>query len=218
MGINEAKIFCDGVLAKDQRGGISPSDFNAFATIAQIEAISDRLTNVKKIDNRLLPQYGYKANRKIITELRLLLVGPIQMTVNSHMLTTYPADYFYPDSMHTPDYKHIEMIESDEYPHIKQSLIFPPDEEHPHAVFYGDYILVDPDGIQVMFSYIKYPPDPVWAYTGTTNPIYDPGNSVDLLGDRSFGIDVCRRILKYAGVNLGSDMVSQFAKSEELSN
>ena len=218
MTIDEAYRFVKYVSAKDNRGGISPTEFNLVAPICQIEAINDRLTNIKKINGRLMPQYGYKANRKIISELRLLLVGPVELTVNSQLISNYPDDYFYPDSMHTDDYKRIEMIESDEYPDFKTSLIFPPDADHPVAVFYGDYILIDPSVSAVMFTYIKYPADPLWAYTGTTNPVYDAGNSVDFLGDRSFHLDICRRILKYMGVNLDSQMVTEFAKLEENQN
>lgn len=217
MTIDEAYRFVKFVSNKDNRGGISPTEFNLVAPICQIEAISDRLTNIKKINGRLMPQYGYKADRKIISELRLLLVGPVEMTVNSHLISSYPADYFYPDSMHTDTYKRIEMIESDEYPDIKSSLIFPPDAEHPVAVFYGDYILVDPN-VSVMFNYVKYPPDPVWAYTGSSTPVYDAANSVDFLGDRSFHLDICRRILKYMGVNLDAQVLTEFAKLEENSN
>lgn len=214
MSIDEAYKFCLFAAGKDFRGDLNPSNFNRLALIAQIEVISDRIGNVKNLNNRLLPRYGYKANRKITSELRLYLEGPVTLPVVNGV-ANYPDDYFYPDSMHTPDFKSIEMIDSDEYPAVKHSLIYPPDSEHPYAVFYGGHILIDPADTQVRFSYIKYPPAPKWAYTGTTDPVYDAANSQDFTGDRSLHIEICRKILKYVGVHLDADMVTQFAKIEE---
>lgn len=214
MTIDEAFQFVLLCAGKDFRGALKPSDFNRLAPIAQIEAISDRIGNVKRLNGRLVPQYGYKANRKIVSELRLYLEGPVDLPVVGGE-ASYPNGYFYPDAMFTPDYKRIEMIDSDEYPAVKHSLIYPPDAEHPYAVFYGDYILIDPADTQVKFTYIKYPPDPVWAYTGTINPVYDPDNSQDFTGDRSLHLEICRKILKYVGVHLDADHLTTFAKLEE---
>src|SRR5690606_1399786 len=101
MSIDEAYKFCMFAAGKDFRGDLNPSNFNRLALIAQIEVISDRIGNVKNLNNRLLPRYGYKANRKITSELRLYLEGPVTLPVVNGV-ANYPDDYFYPDSMHTP--------------------------------------------------------------------------------------------------------------------
>jgi hypothetical protein len=222
MTIDQAYQFCQKILNKDQRGYLKPSDFNLWAPIAQIETISDRLGNVNKVNDRLVPPYGYKMNRKIQNELRPLLIGPVDLIPVSGE-APYPSDYFYIDSIHLADFTPITVLDTDEYPSLKKSVIKPPTSDYPVAVFYGDHILLDPSQT-VKWSYIKYPTDPHWDYTIVSGvPVYNSTNTTGVTGvisnnfsvDTSLHLQICYRILKYAGINIDMDAVIQFAKMEE---
>ena len=222
MTIDPAYTFVQRIANKEQRGYLKPDDFNLYAPIAQIETISDRLGNVNKVNNRLVPPYGYKMNRKIQNELRPLLVGPVDLVPTSGK-APYPADYFYIDALHTASFVEVEILDTDEYPSVKSSVNHPPTEDYPVAVFWGDHILLDP-AVTRKISYIKYPTDPHWDYTlSGTLPVYNGTNTPGVTGvvsngfsvDRSLHLQICYRILKYAGVNIDMEGVVQFAKMEE---
>lgn len=225
MTIDTAYKFIQFVYNKDQRGNFKPADFNLLAPICQLEAISDRLGNVKKLNDRLLPQYGYKSNRRIQDQLRSILVGPIDYPVSSTGYLQYPADYLMIDSLYKIDYTNIQIIDTDQYARVKQSAIIAPEDDYPIAVFHGEHIFFDPTDIgTIKMMYLKVPTEPNWDYNlfsglPVNNSTSTPGQtgkvSVNFIGDQTFHLEICRKILKYVGVNLDSDMTTQFSKFEE---
>lgn len=225
MNIDQAYRLVNSIVNKDQRGYVKPSDFNNWAIVSQIEAISDRLTNVKKLNERMVPQYGYKIDAKVKNELRELITGPVALPLTAG-LADYPADYFYIDSIQTDEYIRIAVIDTDQYADVKQSLIYPPDALHPVAVFYGDKIRIDPSATAVLWTYLRYPEDPNWDYTMVSgDPVYNSTNVPGVTGkishnfevDRSMHTEICWRICKYAGMNIDMTMVTQMAMAQEAS-
>ncbi len=215
MTIDQAYRLFQSIVNKEQRGYFGPDEFNAWAIIAQIELISDRLTNVKKINERFVPQYGYKVDEKVKNELRPLITGPVALSLSSGM-AAYPAYYFYIDSIQTSTYKPIKLVDTDEYTYVKDSVIFPPDPDYPVAIFYGDHIRVDPSNTQVLWTYLRYPVDPNWNFTLQSGlPVYDPTGSQDFETDRSTHTEIVWRICKYAGVNLDLSFVTQMSMMQE---
>jgi hypothetical protein len=223
MTIDQAYRIFQSIVNKEQRGYFGPDEFNEWAIIAQIELISDRLTNVKKINDRFVPQYGYKVNEKLKDELRRLIEGPVALSLSSGM-ADYPDDYFYIDSIQTSVYKPIKVVDTDEYAYVKDSVIFPPVAEYPVAIFYGDHIRIDPSNTSVLWTYLRYPVDPNWDYNLQSGlPIYNstdvPGQtgkvSQDFETDRSTHPEIVWRICKYAGVNLDLSTVTQMAMTME---
>lgn len=225
MNIDQAYRLVNSIVNKNQRGYVKPSDFNNWAIVAQIEAISDRLTNVKKLNERMVPQYGYKIDAKVKNELRELITGPVALILTAG-LSDYPEDYFYIDSFQPGDYLKVTIIDTDQYAEVTKSLIYPPDEEHPVAVFFGDKIRIDPGTVSVTWTYLRYPVDPNWDYNIVDGvPAYNSTNvpgqtgliSHDFEVDRSLHTEVCWRICKYAGINIDMTMVTQMAMAQEAS-
>lgn len=225
MTIDQAYRLVNSIVNKEQRGYVKPSDFNNWAIVAQIEAISDRLTNVKKLNERMVPQYGYKIDAKVKNELRELVTGPVALTLVAG-LADYPENYFYIDSFQPGNYLKVSIIDTDQYSEVKQSLIYPPDADHPVAVFYGDKIRIDPPATVVLWTYLRYPEDPNWDYTLVTGqPVYNSTLVPGLTGkishnfevDRSLHTEICWRICKYAGMNIDMTTVTQMAMVQEAS-
>jgi hypothetical protein len=216
MTIDEAYRFINYVANKEQRGVIKPADFNLLIANAQIELVSKRVGNVKALNDRAIPQFGYKINRKLLEDLRTLLTQTTQAIASDGYLT-YPSDYFYIDSIYKEDFTEIRIVNSDEYPKIKKSIIVPPTTDYPVAVPFNDKVLVDPLASQnCKFNYIKYPTTPVWAYTEVDGqPVYDAGNSVQLSTPKHTHVEICMIALQSIGINLDAAQITQYASMRE---
>lgn len=217
MTIDEAYRLLNLIVNKDQRGYIKPSSFNLWAKISQIELMSDRLNNLKKLNERQIPQYGFKVNQKSFNELRPLVVGPQPLTFISG-IADYPDDYFYLDSLKTSANIDITPIDSDEYARVKKSEIYPPDVDHPVLVFYGVTLAADPSNTSVIWTYVRYPIDPFWAYNEYSGlPVFTPSGSQNFEVDASAHTEIVWRMARYAGVNIDQAMVTQMAMAMEAS-
>jgi hypothetical protein len=87
MTINAAFEFILFIMNKEQRGSITPAQFNMLAPIAQTEVISKLLGNEHKLNERGVPMFAYKSNRKIDTILQPLMVGPELISPDSFTIT-----------------------------------------------------------------------------------------------------------------------------------
>lgn len=215
MTINQAYELLKSIVNKEQRGYLSPAQFNLWAPIAQVEAIKTRLGNIKALNNRQVPQFGYKITEKLKMELRPLIVGPTTLALLSGA-AQYPSNFWYIDSLQTTQYVPIEIIDTDEYARVKQSQIYPPTADYPVAVFYGSTIVFDPPTSQVLWTYVKYPDDPFWNHTFVSAiPVYNPTGSVDFQVDKDIHIEIVWRMAKYAGINIDMQQVTQMAMAQE---
>ena len=87
MTIAQSYDFVNFCFNKEQRGTFPPAKFNLVAPIAQLEVTSKLLGNEQALNERGLPPYGYKSNRKIDTLLRPLVVGPTLITPDTFAIT-----------------------------------------------------------------------------------------------------------------------------------
>lgn len=213
--IDDAYQLVKFVANKEQRGNITPSNFNLLAKFHQLQFVSKRLGNIKILDQRGVPQYGYESTWRIHEDLRPLIYGPIQIPIDSQGNFNYPDGYVWPDAVHKNDFVGIKRIDADQYPVVKNSLIFPPTSDYPIVIFRGTYGFIDPYGIgSFKMSYLKLPPDPIWAFTGDPE-VYNPGASVQFSVPQLDILEICRMILQDVGINLDSAQITQYAAMKE---
>lgn len=200
------------ILNKEQRGDLPPSKYNALAKAAQLEFMSRRVGNIQIVNERGVPQYGYESTWRIHEDLRPMVYGPITIPINSQGNFPYPYGYIWPDSIRKTNEREIKRITEDQYANIKWSPIVPPSSDYPVAIFRNPYGFIDPYSIgSFKMSYLKMPPDPVWGYTGTTSPVFNPATSVDFLIPVFCINELVMLILPHCGVNLGAQQVTQYA-------
>lgn len=221
MIIDRVYQLCLYISNKEQRGDIPPSKFNLLAEMAQLEYISKRVGNIKILNERGVPQfgYGYESNWRIHEDLRPMVTQPevIPLLPNGNFF--YPYGYIWPDAVHKNDYTPIKRITADQYPHIKRSLIKPPTEAYPVMIMRGgQYGFVDPYSIgSFTMSYLKTPPLPVWGHGPLVNdrPVFDANLSVDLSVPPMAYLEIALMILSHIGINLSDAQITQYSMAKQ---
>jgi hypothetical protein len=204
---------------KEQRGDIPPGKFNLLVKTAQLQFISKRLGNAQ-ITPGGVPTSGYQSSWIVNEDLRPFVYGPIEIPISNKGNFEYPYGYIWPDAWHKNDFAPITRINADQYPFIKRSHLIPPDEDYPYIIFRNPYGFIDPYSIgSFQMSYLKYPPDPIWGYTLVNDvPIFNTSTSVDVFVDPLSYLELTLMILQNVGVNLSSDLVTQYAVAKEKDN
>lgn len=217
MTIDQAFRFCLYVINKEQRGSLDAAQFNLLAPICQLEVMSILLGNEENLNERGVPPYGYKFNRKIDTYLQPLIIGPVTVNVDSSGNWDYPEGFIWPDSVHKTDYMRIKIVDSDQYPDIKKSEIHPPTSDYPVIVLRNPQGYCDPVNLgSFRMSYLKRPDDPYWAFVVVNDvEVYTGSGSVNFQLHELAHLKICGKILEKVGVNLSEAMITQYAMEKD---
>lgn len=220
MIISRVFDLVNAISNKEQRGHITPSQFNLLAEMAQLEYISKRIGKINFINNRGIPEMGYESTWRIHEDLRPMVDGPISIPIeNPSGNFHYPYGYIWPDAIHKNDFTPITRLTADQYTHKKRSVITPPSAAYPVVVMRGQYGFIDPYNIgSFQMSYLKVPPTPVWGF-GMVNdaPVFDANLSVDFTIPPLAYIELSMIILSHVGINLNEASITQFAMTKEAS-
>lgn len=221
MNIDVCFRIVNFIANKSQVGQILPSDFNILAIQAQLEALMNSLGNVKRVNDKFIPQTGYKVSQQAKEDILPLIVRPTSPLVMSGALAPYPDDYFSYDNLQRADGTTVTIVESDQLARIKKSFITPPIDSEPFACIHAEGIEIAPSSLNdVYLYYIRRPKDPNWDYTSLNQRfIYNSTATPQLSGkiSQDFEIaerkhkEICMIILKYIGVNLSVEQLTQFA-------
>lgn len=214
-------------LNKEQRGFLTPEQFNRFAKMAQHDLINEAFYDY----NRALTRnaQGAHSEYNLIHKLREkldFLVSQAELT-NDNGTIILPNDLLKlfnvsvgDGSTRTTD---VERITRSELNYYKGSQLAAPDKDFP--VFYQENgtIKIWPQSNDIIASvtvdYLADPVDPKWAYTGggSSAYTYDEVNSVNFELHHSEAPSVVKKILAYAGVTVKDPNVIQMAQSEQAS-
>ncbi len=216
MTIDQAYQFVMYVCNKEQRGNITPDQFNMLAPIMQLSVINDRIGNIKKYKpHDPIPPFGGEMNRKIREELRKITLIDTSPTKIGPEAFNYPSNCLYVFSV-TDRITNVlcrEVTRDEEFILIN-SVIKPPSVTYPLWNMRETYIGVRPSTVSPAIEYIKKPTDPKWNYTGNP-PVYNPTGSVDFAISDLCHLEICMKILAAVGVNLDADKVLAYAAMEE---
>lgn len=218
MSIDTAYKFCLYCINKNQAGSFTGAQFNLLAPTAQLELISNLLGNEELLNNRGVPPYGYKSNRKIDTLLRPLVVTPETITVAGDGTWAYPEGFIWPDVVHKTNFYPIKIVDSDEYPDVKTSVIHPPTTDYPVIILNYPLGFCDPITLGTFkMGYLKMPVDPYWAFSVVNDvEVYSPSGSVDFALHPMAHLRICMKILQSVGVNLDmAGLVTAYAQLKE---
>lgn len=218
MIINRVFELVQFVANVEQRGNISPAQFNTLAEMAQLEYISKRVGNIKILNERGVPIFGYESTWRIHEDLRPMVyqeVIPIAPGGNFN----YPYGYIWPDAIHKNDFTPIRRITADQYPSIKKSVIKPPTSDYPVVIMRNPYGFIDPYQIgSFTMSYLKTPPIPVWGYGlvgDSDRPVFDANKSVDFSVPTMAMNEIALIILQHVGINLSETQLTSYALGKE---
>ena len=207
------------ILNQQQRGYMTPDEFNKVATQVQLnifEKYEDDLNQQYR-----LPQNDTEyANRVENIEKKLQFFQRTGTTAGTNPFTLVPTDVYRLGSVF---YKDTELTQYAQRNELKQILLSPltqPTTNFPIYLYENDKLYVYPTSIKtpadVTFSYLKTPADVVWGYgVGTLGQFeYNQAASTNFELSVSEQSNVITRVLAYAGVIINDPTIIQVAAQE----
>lgn len=220
------------IISKDNRGYITPEEFNYFAKQAQLEIFEDmffRYSNMIFKQNQRQHGSGYTDTAKVLEEMIDKFSTYSVLNYNNVTLKfDIPADNYSMDKILYNDTVEIERVLQGKINNLLQSTITAPSVYYPVYTIDGEGIQVYPVTINgfaasVTAQYIRYPRDPKWTYNPVLvngTPMFDPGQTdyQDFELPLSFETDLVIKVLQYSGISIRENEVTQAAKAEEMQN
>jgi len=235
MAINVNTVYTTvlTILNKEQRGYLTPFEFNSLGRQVQMEIFESYFENL----NQMLRQPGNDteyANRvKLLEEKIATFETQATATVALSGIfgqTTLPADNHrfgmleYTDSAKLP--VEVEKLSRHEFLQARRSQLTSPTRNHPICYLEGNTLNILPGvasaaanpangiGAQTyIIEYVKKPVDPVWAFTinSVGGYVYDNGNSTNFEISDVDQTELILKILMYTGVVIRDPEIVQQA-------
>ena len=221
--INDVRNTVLSIISKDNRGYITPEEFNLFAKQAQLEIFEQYIysysNSIVKQNARMFGE-GYTDVPKNIGEVidEFSVLGSLSYSVPYF---SPPVDYYYLERVMYNNIE-VEKVSQRKISALLNSNLTAPDVSYPVYTLQETGLIVYPTTIvnNITTQYIRYPKDPVWTYNSITagQPVFNPSNAFyqDFELPLSDFAGLVVKILQYAGVSIREMEVVQAAKSEEI--
>jgi hypothetical protein len=227
MAINVNTVYTTvlSILNKEQRGYITPDEFNKLATQVQLDIFENYFEDMNQ--QLRVPQTDSEyANRQknidnLISIFKTIGDATYQSPTTGTPYFEVPPDLHRIGTVIYKGEKEIQRLEKNDFLHVNLSPLTKPTEEFPVYLYEGNSsqpsIYVHPTSItsDVSISYIKKPDDVVWGFNVDAtlgSYIYDSASSVQFQLDETEQVEVILRILAYAGVVIRDPQIVQAAQ------
>lgn len=236
--INEVRNTVLSVLNKNNYGYLSPSDFNLFATNAQMEIYEEYFSSYNKainFENARQAGVDYADMEQALAETieSFIVVDDLTQDSNTNRfffpsLTTTGNEAFMVSNivLYGPEgeqWGEAEKVTNGRINLLLNSNLTKPTTHYPVYVLQDSKILVYPeeikDGGTVKMTYFRYPKPPKWTYTTLSNgePVFDQSQpdyqDFELPPNDAYKLTM--KILQYAGVSIREMDVTQFGMAQE---
>jgi hypothetical protein len=221
--INSVRNTVMFLLNKDNRGYVSPSEFDYFAKQAQLEIFESYFSEYSKA---LLAQNSRKRGLNYGDS-----VAHIQNKIDifsKNQALTFSTDHFVvPSDLYklinlTYGGKVVQQVPMHRLDMIVNSNLSAPSVTYPVFTREGVKMNVWPTSISttgdVIANYIRKPLDPHWGYnTINSDPVYNSDSTVDFEISEEDETDLIIKICKYSGLSIReSDIVQVTSQQEQL--
>lgn len=226
MAINVNKVYrvVLAILNKEQRGYLTPDQFNRIARQAQLDlfdkAFYDYNRAVRKQaigDFREFADISGKIKEKID-----IFYTSTTLTHTSGTVTIPNGVYMITGVYSSDRLKEFEEVKKEEIPYLINSSLNEPTQSYPIYYSEGNLVKILPIDYsgQVLLDYVTMPSDPIWGYTGggAGAYIYSAGVSTDFEIHESDEVDLVSKILAYSGVIIKDPTVIQTAAQKEAND
>jgi len=238
MAINVNTVYTTvlTVLNKEQRGYLTPDEFNKVAAQAQLEIFEDFFEQYNQYIRMPKTDVEFASRMdKMKDEFQIFEVNGIASNTAGNVYTL-PTNLhrfgaaFYEKAIGAPE---IEIVSKREYHQQTLSPLLQPSINHPIAIYQENKLTVypavsNPVNADIGFNYIRKPLDPIWAYgvgnlgqyvwDGTPGfsltPVIPSTGSVNFEISEMQQTELILKILQYAGVIIRDQAVIQAASSQ----
>ena len=240
--INSVRNTVMFLLNKDNRGYVSPSEFDYFAKQAQLEIFESYFNEYSKavaLQNSRKKSLNYGDTVQHIQNKIDKFYANATLAYRDQDATTpgEEQDYFdLPTNLHKlinitygggfgtettmGGGRIIQPVAPHKFDMIVNSNLTQPTVTYPIYVRSSDIIYVRPLSIQsnVQANYIRKPADPHWGYqTRSSDPVYNASSSVDFEISEEEETELVIKICKYAGLSIReADIVQVTSQQEQL--
>ena len=202
---------------KEQRGYITPQEFNLFADHAQMSIFEQYFYDLNQFKRVPGNQSDY-ADMVTILEDKISIFST-SVDYEPAEIGVLPENYYRSQGSVIVDNIKAEKITKDEATAYVSPLTSPT-KSRPVYYFDNNSIYFMPSSKKATFSYIRKPNKPEWTYVVLNDKaLYNPsGNAVDFELHPSEQKNLVNRILKLAGISIEDAGLVQAATQEEIKN
>ena len=202
---------------KEQRGYITPQEFNLFADHAQMSIFEQYFYDLNQFKRVPGNQSDY-ADMVTILEDKISIFST-SVDYEPAEIGVLPENYYRSQGSVIVDNIKAEKITKDEATAYVSPLTSPT-KSRPVYYFDNHSIYFMPASKKATFSYIRKPNKPEWTYVVVNDKaLYNPsGNAVDFELHPSEQKNLVNRILKLAGISIEDAGLVQVATQEEIKN
>ena len=223
---------------KDERGFISPENFNAFAPVAQTKvfnSIFDRLTGLERLRIRNVDSAGDKSLIKQAKEdlARFSKESTRTRTTGNHF--SYPDDFAkviairtYGDVLlGTSTTKPVSIIYDEEkFAHVLNSTLSAPTTDRPVAFVSNEIVLYPKNVLRINLRYYKQPEGLTTAGVRTASlpklgfttvagkEVYSDSGTIDFELPDHYVPDLVREMAMMVGINLRDQAVMNYSNQQ----
>ncbi len=220
------------ILNKEQRGYITPAEFNKLATQVQLEIFEDYF-QYENMQYRIPDNDSEYSDRYKNVDEKIAIFKELSSGLNK--VGDYyeqPADLYKLGTVIYTDAKgnqiEVQKSQQNDFLYVDMSPLTKPSEKYPIYLYRNNRIYVKPTSIanpNITVSYLRKPADVVWAYgvdPTTGGYIWDgspgaPTPSIPSTGSVNFELheteqtEIIIKILAYSGIIIRDTQVTQMA-------
>ena len=223
MAINVDKVYkvVLYILNKEQRGFLTPVQFNGLARQAQLDLFEKSFYDYNRAvikGDRIGFSSEYGDIAANIQEKIDIFAKQATLTFTSGVASE-PNDLYRTVLLVTNGDTEVEQVKKTELAYLNSSKLTAPSTSYPVYYAEGENIKIFPTTItSAVIDYIKKPADPVWGFTGggVSAYVYSAGASTDFELHPSEEVMLVTKILAYAGVIVNDPTVIQAAQAKEV--
>ena len=209
------------ILNKEQRGYVTPQEFNLFANQAQMDLFEQYFYDINQFGRLHGNDTEFSDMLNILNEKINIFEVTAAMTYGAGLHWTSPADLY---RIGTLIYNNIEVerINKNEFLYINASPLLKPTNTRPIFVssaagykVYGTAELTT----GVTCNYIKRPAQAVWGYTTVSGAaLYNSSTSTDFELHDSEETELVTKILEFASLSIRDLSLYQVGNQMEVQN
>jgi len=206
------------ILNKEQRGYMTPDEFNKIATQVQLETFEDYFESLNQ-QLRVPDNDSEYADRIKNLDEKIAVFKKYGTANYSSPHFTLPADLYRLGTVVYKDEIEAQLIQRNDLLYVNQSPLTKPTEKYPLYLYEDNKLYLKPTSINsnISVSYVKKPADVVWNFIipqGQNYYQYSAGTSTDFELDVSEQPEVIIKVLLYAGVVVKDYQIVQLAAQE----
>jgi len=211
MAVNIDTVY-QKVLAfanKEQRGYVTPQEFNLFAEQAQLEIFEQYFYDINQLSRIHGNSDEYSDIKTNIQEK----INIFEKTVNMASAVLSSSVYRLGTVWLRDEGVEVEEVRENDILKMNASYLTSPTKKRPVFTLRNNTMTIYPTTINAhscSYSYIKKPSKPNWSYVVINNKaMYDPGGAAHFELHQSEENELVYKILKFAGLSMKREDLAQ---------